>query len=677
MEVVQPTLELVAGILHSDFATLVPQKIEDGGAVDGIFEALRDDILGGVERLALKDAAIAKDELKGFLSRMQQKFQCLRPSSDGGASQSELDAYNAKIRAGLESAQWAAKRGGVGGGGGAGGTVASSSSGVSKKPLAGDERLDTLKWIVSLELLKILNLLTSWNSTIDLNESNSFTFFSKQKMEIVTKDLKASQKDCVKYLQEMNEEIVEVAKFLASKLDDVGVAPKKPVFKFTIDKKKLAIEVLNVNFLVNQFFRMLKTFFGFAVGLMWKNEGRLHIPELAESTRLMGGDPFVIGMNLEAVINNKKLDRILRREAKSRVDAFNITKDPDAIKAIRPKYLEGDDVELVTSKQSQLVNDWMLTGTTACLRGVYLDDDAKDNIREMLQDLMLQWAVEGDPDSLRGVLEAVEVVKDLSVDVPRQARGDVAQRTAALVQEWLMTRDEEAMKAMKTAVDVFCLTRIQPALDFDAAMRSGEIKKDKLKIFLGEMLSFYFDSREKQFLDGICAALNWIGDPTLLDKRETLNLKQNGGDAECSSVYGFDVEISPGFVIRRLDCEPEMVFRDGDAFWISGDSTGVEQWIQRNLKSQVTPMLIAMQAYLGCCAPRDFDVVGRVGGDDEWKTLVAARGVDWRDHQWRFFTLRQEAEVKSVKLRVFATDGGGWGGKQFVQIRNLRMYANQ
>ena len=209
MEVVQPTLELVAGILHSDFATLVPQKIEDGGAVDQIFEALRDDILGGVERLALKDAAIAKDELQGFLNRMQHKFHRLRASSDaggggggdGGASQSELDAFNAKISAGLESAQWTAKRGGVGGGSGAAGTASTTSSSASKKPLAGDERLDTLKWILSLELLKILNLLTSWNSTIDLNESNSFTFFSKQKMEIVTKELKLSQKDCVKYLQ--------------------------------------------------------------------------------------------------------------------------------------------------------------------------------------------------------------------------------------------------------------------------------------------------------------------------------------------------------------------------------------------------------------------------------------------------------------------------------------------
>ena len=55
----------------------------------------------------------------------------------------------------------------------------------------------------------------------------------------------------------------------------------------------------------------------------------------------MGGDPFVVAMNLQEVINNKKLDKIIRREAKSRIDAFNVTKDPDTIKAIRPKYLDG------------------------------------------------------------------------------------------------------------------------------------------------------------------------------------------------------------------------------------------------------------------------------------------------------------------------------------------------
>ena len=69
--------------------------------------------------------------------------------------------------------------------------------------------------------------------------------------------------------------------------------------------------------------------------------GDLQIPELSELTRLMGGDPFVVAMNLQEVINNKKLDKIIRREAKSRIDAFNVTKDPDTIKAIRPKYLDG------------------------------------------------------------------------------------------------------------------------------------------------------------------------------------------------------------------------------------------------------------------------------------------------------------------------------------------------
>ena len=59
---------------------------------------------------------------------------------------------------------------------------------------------------------------------------------------------------------------MEVAKFLASKLDNVGVAPKKPLLKFSVDKKKMTVEIVNVNFLVNQFFRVLKTFFGFALG---------------------------------------------------------------------------------------------------------------------------------------------------------------------------------------------------------------------------------------------------------------------------------------------------------------------------------------------------------------------------------------------------------------------------
>ena len=62
----------------------------------------------------------------------------------------------------------------------------------------------------------------------------------------------------------MNDEVVEVAKFVASKLDNVGIAPKKALLKFSIDKKKTTIEAINVNFLVNQFFRLLKTFFGFA-----------------------------------------------------------------------------------------------------------------------------------------------------------------------------------------------------------------------------------------------------------------------------------------------------------------------------------------------------------------------------------------------------------------------------
>lgn len=665
-------MELVAGILHSDFSTLESPKIEDRSAVDQVFEHLQDDILGGIERLQLRDAALAKDELRGVLRRMRDKFQRLSP--DAGAAQDELDAFNAKIRAGLESAQWAAKRGGVGCSGASAPKAASGAgAATNKKPMAGDERLDTLKWILALELLKILNMLTSWNSTIDLNESNSFTFFPKQKLEIVTKELRLSQKDCVRYLQEINDEVVEVAKFLASKLDDVGVAPKKPLLKFSVDKKKMSIEVLNVNFLVNQFFRLLKTFFGFAVGVMWKNEGNLHIPELSEVTRLMGVDPFVVGMKLEEVLNNKKLDRILKREAKSRIDAFNITKDPDGIKGIRPKYLEGSDVELVTSKQSQMVNDWMLTGSVACLRNVYLSDEAKETIREMLQDLMMQWVVEGDEESLKSVSDTVRVT-GLSVDVPREMRVDVADREAFLIQTWLMSKEDEAIKM---ATDVFSLTRIQPAIDFDAVMRSGEVKKDKLKTFLGEMMSFYFESRDAQFLEGISAALNWIGDVSLLDKRETLNLKQNGGSAECSSVYGFDVELCPGMMIRRLDCEPEMVFREGDEFWISGDSTSEPQWIQRNLKSTVTPILIAMQAYLGCCAPRSFDVVGRIGEDDHWKTLVSVKNLDWRDHQWRFFTLRQEAEVKSVKVLISKTDGGGWGGQQFVQIRNIRMFSNQ
>ena len=211
-----------------------------------------------------------------------------------------------------------------------------------------------------------------------------------------------------------------------------------------------------------------------------------------------------------------------------------------------PPSFTGNDVELVTSKQSQLVNDWMLTGSVACLRNVYLDDDAKDNIREMLQDLLLQWVVEGDEDALRSVMDAVRCT-GLRVEVPREYRGAVGERLAALLQMYLTAKEEEAIKQ---ATDVFWLTQIQPALDLDAAMRSGELKKEKLKIFLGEMMSFYFDSRDAQFLEGICAALNWIGDVALVDKRETLNLKQNGGEASCSSVYGFDVEITPGVICR-------------------------------------------------------------------------------------------------------------------------------
>ena len=206
----------------------------------------------------------------------------------------------------------------------------------------------------------------------------------------------------------------------------------------------------------------------------------------------------------------------------------------------------GNDVELVTTKQSQLVNDWMLTGSVACLRNVYLDEDAIENVREMLQDLLLQWLTEGDEAALTSVMDAVRVTR-LRVRVPREARNDVADRLADLLQIWLTSKEDEAIKM---ATDVFWLTQIQPALDFDAVMRSGDVKKEKLKIFLDEMSSFYFDAGEPRFLEGICAALNWIGDVSLVDKRETLNLKRNGGDAECSSVYGFDVEISPGVIIR-------------------------------------------------------------------------------------------------------------------------------
>ena len=99
----------------------------------------------------------------------------------------------------------------------------------------------------------------------------------------------------------------------------------------------------------------------------------------------------------------------------------------------------GNDVELVTTKQSQLVNDWMLTGSVACLRNVYLNDDAKDNIREMLQDLMLQWIVDGDEDTLRTVIDAVRVTQ-LRVEVPKEARVDVAERLALLIQIWLTTK---------------------------------------------------------------------------------------------------------------------------------------------------------------------------------------------------------------------------------------------
>jgi len=309
----------------------------------------------------------------------------------------------------------------------------------------------------------------------------------------------------------------------------------------------------------------------------------------------------------------------------------------------------------------------------ACLRNVYLDDDAKDNIREMLQDLLLQWVVEGDEDALRSVMDAVRMT-GLRVEVPREYRAAVGDRLAALLQIWLTAKEDEAIKR---ATEIFWLTQIQPALDLDAAMRSGELKKEKLKIFLGEMMSFYFDSRDAQFLEGICAALNWIGDVSLVDKRETLNLKQNGGEASCSSVYGFEVEITPGVICRRLDCEPQMAFREGDEFWISGDAKKEEQWIQRDLKNTITPIMFAMQAYLGCCAPRDFDVLGRISGDDEWKTLIVARGIEWRDSQWRFFSIDRETEVKSVRVRVIKTDGGGWGDQQYVQIRNVRMYANQ
>ena len=78
----------------------------------------------------------------------------------------------------------------------------------------------------------------------------------------------------------------------------------------------------------------------------------------------MGGDPFVVAMYLQEVINHKKLDRILRREAKSRIDAFNVNKDPDGIKGIRPKYLEGEALNnrmtnLIThhpSSQPRLLN---------------------------------------------------------------------------------------------------------------------------------------------------------------------------------------------------------------------------------------------------------------------------------------------------------------------------------
>ena len=70
---------------------------------------------------------------------------------------------------------------------------------------------------------------------------------------------------------------MEAAKFLASKLDNVGVAPKKPLLKFSIDKKKMTVEILNVNFLVNQFFRLLKTFFGFALGSV-KDNGSPSLP---------------------------------------------------------------------------------------------------------------------------------------------------------------------------------------------------------------------------------------------------------------------------------------------------------------------------------------------------------------------------------------------------------------
>ena len=111
----------------------------------------------------------------------------------------------------------------------------------------------------------------------------------------------------------------------------------------------------------------------------------------------------------------------------------------------------GSDVDLVTNKQSQMVNDWMLTGSVACLKNVYLSDEAKETIREMLQDLMMQWVVEGDEDSLKSVIDAVRVT-GLSVDVPREMRPEVADREAFLIQTWLMSKEEEAIKM---ATDVF------------------------------------------------------------------------------------------------------------------------------------------------------------------------------------------------------------------------------
>ena len=216
--VVSNGLQLVAGFLRSKFSTHVAPKILGAEAIETMKPQL-DQIQTSINDLVMKDQKVAQDLFDDAVSSMRIKFRGVSSNMD-----ESLKYHSDRIENDLKSAQEKA--------------LAANHSGLKTK-----EKLDSFKWIIVTEMLRVLNEETS---------KGTLEYADMKKMETV---VAVAREKCFKYLKKANE-IAEITNFVASKIPIDGFEASWKLW--SADLTEQLCQLLHMNLQTREFFRVME-----------------------------------------------------------------------------------------------------------------------------------------------------------------------------------------------------------------------------------------------------------------------------------------------------------------------------------------------------------------------------------------------------------------------------------